>query len=174
MRRQENDMVLIAFVGELGCGKTLALTYLAWRNSNKGQAIYANYHLNFDFTMIDSPEKIEDMREGFFAGDELWSWCDSRVSGSNKNKVISAILLKSRKRGINIGYTAQHLSQVDKRMRNITDFIALPQLTPNETECRLRIHHAVSGQMIRMYRFKTAPIFQMYSTNEEIKDLSWA
>jgi len=330
-------MVLIAFVGELGAGKTLALTYLAWRNYNKGQTIYANYHLGFPFKLIDSPEKIEEMREGFFAGDELWNWCDcvsddtkimthndainvsdcinanpvqsvcfdtmkiensnishvlkrlpeknekiillktstkslkasknhrlfkfdglqlresllkdlkagdyiltadavnpaikkeygkfseidymrkimnssmllekitsireirpkgylydlsvpshenyiangivvhnSRVSGSKKNKLISAILLKSRKRGINIGYTAQHLSQVDKRMRNITDFIAVPQLTPQETWCRLRVYHAISGQLIKMYKFETAPIFKMYKTEEEVKDLSWA
>jgi len=99
---------------------------------------------------------------------------NSRVSGSKKNKLISAILLKSRKRGINIGYTTQHLSQVDKRMRNITDFIAIPQLTPQETWCRLRVYHAVSGQLIKMYKFETAPIFKLYSTNEEVKDLSWA
>lgn len=167
-------MVLIAFIGELGAGKTLALTYLAWRNYNKGQTIYSNYHLSFPFKMIDSPEKIEEMREGFFAADELWSWVDSRMSGAKKNKVISSILLKSRKRGINIGYTAQHLSQIDKRVRNITDFIATPQLSPNETMCRLTIYHATSGQIIKMYKFKTAPIFKMYSTEEEVKDLSWA
>jgi len=101
-------------------------------------------------------------------------WLDSRMSGAKKNQVISKILLVSRKRGINIGFTCQHFSQIDKRIRNITDFIAMPQLSPNETKCRLRVHHAITGQLVRMYRFDTAPVFKMYSTNEEVKDLSWA
>jgi len=167
-------MVLIAFVGELGSGKTLALTYLAWRNFNKGQKIYANYTLAFVHTFIETLEQIDGMEEGFFAADELWSWLDSRLSSSKRNQTVNAILLKSRKRGINIGFTAQHFSQIDKRVRNITDFIAIPQLNANETECRLRVHQSTTGQLIRMYRFKTAPVFRMYSTNEEVKDLSWS
>ena len=65
-------MVLMGIVGSLGSGKTLALTYLAWRNWHlKGRRIFSNYNLyGFPFTKVDAIPSIERMQNGFFAGDE--------------------------------------------------------------------------------------------------------
>jgi hypothetical protein len=164
-------MVLICFEGELGAGKTASLTYFALRNYQKHRKIYANYHLNFPYTAVTSIEQIEDMREGFFAGDELWLWLDSRSSGSQKNKAISAILLKSRKRGIQIGYTTQNFHQMDRRIRHITDFIATPTLNKHETKCSILVWSHPAMRLVKVYKFKTHEIFPLFDTNEEIKEL---
>jgi len=164
-------MVLIGIVGELGAGKTLALTFMAYRNYMKGKKIYANYHLKFPSTLVRDIEQINDMKEGFFAGDELWLWLDSRVSSSKKNKVISSILVKSRKRDVQIGFTAQGLHQIDKRIRTILDFVATPMLDKNEKICKLPIYTFPYGSLVKMYRFPTEQFFNLYDTKEEISPL---
>lgn len=64
-------MVLFAIVGELGAGKTLALSYLAWNNwFKKGRRIFSNYDFyGFPYTKVDSIPDLEKMQSGFFAGD---------------------------------------------------------------------------------------------------------
>ena len=155
----------------LGAGKTLSLTYLAIRNYAKGRKIYSNYKLKgIPFTPVTTLEQIENMKGGFFAGDEFWSWIDCRCSGAKKNKLISSILLKSRKRDVHIAYTLQGFHQIDKRVRTITDFVAIPMLSPNEKFCRLAIYNQAK-QLIKMYKFKTAPVFKFYDTKEEVASL---
>ncbi len=164
-------MVLMAIIGGLGAGKTLCLTYLAWRNYRKGLKVYANYELNFPYIHVKTINDVLNMKEGFFAGDELWFWCDSRASMKKKNQVIGNFLLTSRKRNVNFAYTTQTFGQVDVRIRRVTDFIALPQLTVNEDICRLMIFSYPSLNFIRMYKFRTQPIFELYDTKEVIDAL---
>jgi hypothetical protein len=61
---------------------------------------------------------------------------DSRASGSKKNKFITPILAKSRKRGIQIAYTVQYFKQIDIRIRTVTDFICI-QI--GRASCRERV-----------------------------------
>jgi hypothetical protein len=164
-------MVLMAICGNLGAGKTLSLTYLAWRNYRKGLKIYSNYELSFPYEPINNINDVLNMNDGFFAGDELWHWLDSRASMSKKNSVIGNFLLTSRKRGVNFAFTAQSFGQIDIRIRRVCDFLALPQMNANETVCRLIIFTYPSLTPIRTYKFRTAPIFDLYNTNEVIDSL---
>lgn len=165
-------MVLMAVLGELGAGKTLAMTYFALRNYWKGKTIYANYMLKkIPFTPVTNPEQITTMRDGFFAGDELWVWADSRKSGSKSNKFITPILALSRKRGINICYTVQYFKQIDVRIRTVTDFIVMPRLNESESVCRAFVYASPAMELQRVFKFKTAPIFDLYDTREEIGTL---
>jgi len=66
-------MVLMAVIGSLGAGKTLALTYLAWRNYRKGLKVYSNYDLKIPYVPVKSTKDVLKMKEGFFAGDEKMS-----------------------------------------------------------------------------------------------------
>ena len=100
----------------------------------------------------------------------MWTWADSRLSGSKKNKFLTLVLAKSRKRGIHIGYTAQYFKSIDIRIRNVTDFLAFPQLNAPETFCRLYVYSNPSMQMVKLYRFKTAEIFPLYDTSEEVEE----
>lgn len=152
----------------------------------KGRNIFTNYVLKFPVIPPDlveegqkvpivipirSIKQIEEMREGYFAGDEIWSWLDSRVPIAKRNRVVSGILLKSRKRGIDIAYTTQSFHQVDRRIRSITDFLAVPFLNVNETICRIQVYTYPAISPVRQFKFPTAPIFELYSTNEEIEPL---
>ncbi len=150
----------------MGCGKTLALTYLAYRNYLKGMKIFSNYWLLFPHVKIIKTSQLEKMREGFFAGDELWLWIDSRVSASKKNRVVSRILLSSRKKDVHFAYTTQSLQQVDVRIRRCTDFIAYPMMTPREDWCRLLIYSNPSLSYVKQFKFRTVKYFPMFDTRE--------
>lgn len=168
-------MVLVAIIGELGCGKTLGLTFLAWHNANRGKKIYSNYKLvDIPHTYVDKTEDIDDMHNGFFAGDEMWLWLDSRSSHSKRNKFISSILIKSRKRNMEIVYTTQSFYQIDVRIRNITDYIVTPVMSRSGSTCKLMWYTKGSfylNKPIKIIRFNTKPFFAMYDTTEEIESI---
>jgi len=169
-------MALIGIVGELGMGKTLTATYLTWRNYYyKKRRVFSNINLyGIPFTKIDSIQDFEKMKKGVFLGDELWLWIDSRCSQSVKNRVTSTILLKSRKRGLTIIYTAQAFSQIDRRVRTITDFLVYPLLNRDNTICKaviFRGSNPTPQSIIRTLYFRTEPIFKMYNSNEEVEPL---
>lgn len=188
-------------------GKTLSLTYQALRNylymkdckkchtrfniddtgnrcSQCGNddisdiTIYSNYNLNFPHQKIESFEDFEHMQDGFAALDEFWIWADSRESMGKKNKLITAILVKSRRRSIEIGYTAQHQRQVDVRVRRVTDFIARPVINKQRGLCDLYIFQYYDDPVpfrtenfIKRFRFKIEPVYNMYNTLEDIGDI---
>lgn len=104
----------------------------------------------------------------------LWQWADSRMSGSKKNKFITMILAKSRKRGINIAYSVQYFKQMDIRIRTVTDFVAIPRLNSKETICRLFVYTNPTWVLQRVFTFRTAPIFELYDTKEEVEDFGFS
>jgi len=170
-------MVLFCIVGELGAGKTLALSYLAWNNwFKKGRRVFSNYEFfGFPYTKVKSLPDLDNMKSGFFAGDELWTWLDSWEGKDEKKRMISSILLKSRKRDITIAYTTQTLQQIVKRIRDVTDFIAYPIMSPDETYCRLEIFRGPKvspATRINPARyFNVQPVIAMYNTYEEIQPI---
>ena len=173
--RVANIMTLMAFIGTLGSGKTLGLTYWAARNYARGKTVYANYRLNFPFIPVTTPEQIEDMQEGFFAADELWTWADSRKIFSKQKRFVTPILSKSRKRGIEIGYTVQYFKQIDKRIRQVTDIVVMPQMDGNDPpqRCSFYIYEMPVMKLIKVIKIKTFPIFNLYDTNEEVSELDF-
>lgn len=169
-------MVLFGIVGELGAGKTLSLTFLAWKNwFYRRKKLYSNYHLyKLPYIYVDTIEKLDMMREGFFVSDEFWLWIDSRTTRSRMNKVVADILLKSRKRGLTYCFTAQLLDLLDKRVRKVMDFSAYPILNPNETVCKtsvFRTGYPKNANYLRTFYFKTGIIFTLYDHREEIETL---
>lgn len=166
-------MVLMAIVGELGAGKTLTMTYLVWRHwYYKKRKIYSNYTLyGIPFTLVNSLQDFEKISDGVFAGDELWSWADSRLSQKSRNRFISTILLKSRKRGLTVLYTTQSFDQIDKRIRKVTDFVAYPIINRTGEICKTLLFKGskpTPNNLLQTLYFKTKPIFSLYNSNEEI------
>ena len=113
------------------------------------------------------------MSSGIFAGDELWTWLDSWEGKSEKQRLVSSILLKSRKRDITIIYTTQTMQQITKRIRDITDFIAYPVISVDGTYCRMEIFRgpkvSTATRINPARYFNTEPVIGMYNTYEEIK-----
>jgi hypothetical protein len=162
----------MGIVGELGAGKTLTLTYLGLRNYIKYQGtrtIFANYHLKqVPYTYVPNPEDIDEIRSGIFLIDELWLYCDSRLSSSGRNKFVTKVLLKSRKRDLDILYTTQSLGQVDVRIRRISDFIAIPSFNEQTGKTIVRLYTHPSGYLLKVLKFDGRKIFPLYDTSEEI------
>lgn len=173
-------MVLVGIIGELGAGKTLALTYIGFKKMREGRIVYSNYHLKSPYfkkyNFVESAKQIEDMNKGIALMDEFWIWLDSRESTKQRNKIISGILLKSRKRDIDILYTSQSIMQMDVRVRRVTDFIIKPVLTHNEKVCTLYYFRAYNFYMglthpEHVARFYAPYVWKMYDTREEIQAL---
>jgi hypothetical protein len=165
-------LTLIGIIGDLGSGKTLSLTYFGYRAYLKQRTVFTNMNsLVFKNILTKTILDLDDMRSGFAGLDELWLWADSRLSPSLKNRISSMILLKSRKRDLDICYTTQHWMQIDCRIRNVTDFIVMPELSGNETFCRIRILSYPYLATVKTIMYRTEPFFKMYDHTEEIEPL---
>lgn len=104
--------------------------------------------------------------------DELWLMADARTSRATKNRIVSNILAKSRKRSLTIAYTAQVISSIDNRIRTITDFLSYPIMSPEEAVVKAVIFRgskANNGSYMKTLYFQTKLFFEMYSTEEEIE-----
>lgn len=196
--RSSVNMVLVAIVGELGIGKTLTLTYLAWNNwFYEKRKICSNYTLyGIPFTPIKTIEDLKAMipaetptldellniQEVFFAGDELWRWIDARCSVMEvsererkkiKNKLITDILAASRKAFVTIAYTTQTIGQIDKRIRQVTDFLVYPLIKGNFIcqACFFVGPNPSAHSIDKDIRFYCEPFYAMFNTYERIKPL---
>lgn len=203
-------MVCIAIVGEPGSGKTATLAYMGMMYYQQGYKIHANFELflpqpdGSKRTICHSIRTYRDfnnIRNGYFLGDELWSWIDARMSMSDANMFLSDILLKARKRHFNLINTVQHLSQLEKRIRNITQYIIYPKsiITDPETGERVEIKqdllhpidmlpylpyttiHAfvtvpdpitgIYDKVVNEFEFPLASVASVYNTDEEVEEL---
>jgi hypothetical protein len=120
----------------MGSGKTLSMTYFAHKHYLKGIEIFANYGLLFPYKPIDY-EKIKNLDVEFENAavciDEIHVFIDSRSSMTKVNRMVSYWITQSRKRNIKaFMYSTQHIGQVDKRLRDNTDYFVL---------CKRIIHH---------------------------------
>jgi hypothetical protein len=119
--------MIIAITGRMGSGKTLLLSYLAKCNFDRGLDIVSNYRLTFPHKIITKKDII-----GYTKGkgelsncavliDECQIMLDCR--SHHKNQIVSYWLLQSRKRSVSIYYTTQQFFNVEKRLRENTDYI---------------------------------------------------
>lgn len=60
------------------------------------------------------------------------------------------------------------------RIRTVTDFLAIPSLNSKESIATLSIYSNPAGVLQQRYRFRTAPIFNLYDTREEVEELDIA
>lgn len=160
----------------MGSGKTLALTYLAYINwAKKGKTIYSNYNLyGIPHYLVDTLLKLENMKLGVFVADEFWLWLE-RFSGATKSKLVSDILLKSRKRGLHYYFTSQTMNQIPPKIRKVIDYVAYPIMNPSETLVKLLIfqgNNPSNSSILKTLYFYTRPIYRMYSSIEEVAPLS--
>lgn len=168
-------MVLFDISGALGAGKTLTLTFLGFKNWwFRRKPLFANYHLfKLPYIYIDSIGRMDQMREGFFCGDEFWLWMEA-LEKARKNKIVQNILLKSRKRDLTYAYTAQTLEQLKPRVRKVTDFTALPILNVQETVCKVavwRTGYPTNGTYMKTFYFKTEVPMMLYNHREEVQEI---
>jgi hypothetical protein len=149
--------------------------------------IYSNYHLRrIDYQYI-TPELeegeskkhsaeeliaiIDNVRRGFLAFDELWYMLDSRSSFTKQNRIVSKMLLKSRKREIKLGYTSQDFIQTEKRLRRVTDVIGFPTYDKYKHLCILEFRNPKNpADLYKTFKINARAVYPFFFTREEVKE----
>lgn len=189
--------MMIGVVGSPGTGKTMTMTYIGLKYFTQGKTLYSNYKLQDQdnreiSTLIKAEKDFALMKNGVFLGDELWKWNDARELKGGKKKFVNDSLLVFRKRGIKeVVYTTQNINQIDKRVRENTDYIVIPVLSIIYNNRKVRIHQSilkpvnydkylrymyidafvfdVMGELTEKFSFQVNPLAEFYNTKEEIE-----
>jgi len=120
--------MISVFSGNLGAGKTLAMSIMTYINYLQGALIYANYMITgYPVETITNTYTLKTMTKAWkvFALDEWWLTLEARTSG--KNIDLSRKILQFRKRSIDCYATAQTIASLDTRMRMVTDLNIFPE-----------------------------------------------
>lgn len=133
----------IGIIGNLSAGKTLIAVYLAMQQN---KAIISNCRLNIDYeylpdesfirwykTVLDQKDTLRGMYIKRKYGNKCWlldeahNLLNARLAGSDINELITQMLRFLGKINCDIIYTSQLFkSDIDKRLREITDIIIEP------------------------------------------------
>ena len=169
--------MICGFIGKMGSGKTLSMVREVCKYKAQGFTIYSNFHLNFPYEPLDFDELFnmaesqESLHNVVILLDEVHIMLDSRSSMKKSSKVISFWLNQSRKQGIKIFYTTQHLHQIDKRLRSATDFFCFCdgiKYLHKGKESFIVLNTLTDGENSRPERFLGNKFFKYYDTNEVI------
>jgi len=123
---QEFDIIIVGIFGrnnELGEGKTLLLSYLAYEFHKQlpKKPIYADYNLPFLEGQIHHINDFVKCNNCGMFLDDVIPIFDSRQSGAN---VLETWILNTcRKHKISLFYTSQLKGAIDGRLRKISNFI---------------------------------------------------
>lgn len=174
--------MLIGYVGRMGSGKTLSMVKYAYEKYKKGYTIYSNIKLNFPYKPYTLTDLLEyannstNFNNSIIIMDEAHIFLDSRNSGSKRSRMISYILLMSRKRNMHVIYTTQRFHQIDKRLRENSEHINLCSFkkhkrTGIEYIRNIIITYLEVGQTMRAIVFKAKPYYKLYDSYEVVKNL---
>lgn len=160
--------MLAAIVGPMGGGKTCLMTYLLYKDlKERDRIILANYGVRFphqalDFTTLLDAKNVQ-LINATVGIDEAWLFFDARASSTKRNRMVSHVLLQSRKRSVDVYVTAQAFKQLDLRFRQNCDYVVLVRMRKDHIFGR--IFNRDTGRWTKML-VNAAPIFSLYDTNE--------
>ena len=191
-------MVNIILAGNLGAGKTLAGLYFSldlcriqYKLGNTDYSLFSNLSLNIpesynvNYSKISSYDDINDeMKNGVVLFDEMWKWCDARLSGSNQNRFLSSWSIITRKRKLDLITTEQDEKQLDKRIRRIMNLLGYPLQKHYDPVLSEKVgRDTFKTTEVELYRvnpskfyptiikFSNYPLFPLYDTTEEPQEL---
>ena len=170
---------IMAIVGAMGAGKTLLASAMALR-LKPFYTIIANYDLRIrEYDIL--PENVSDLMftaekvkgKKLMVIDEFHIFSDSRLSGSHQNVLMSYFVTQTRKQDIQLIYTTQQFGQVDIRIRDNTDVMAIPDYDSATDTMNVvyMVKDWFSGQFktSHMKQYKNLkPVFDIYSTKQLI------
>lgn len=117
--------MLIGVIGQKGSGKTLFQSVLGnYVHQKTGLPLRANYALR-NSEPVKTTKDIWLLRNEIFCFDELWITMDGRFW--KENAELSYWIMQIRHRDILVIYTAQHRSEIEKRVRLATDLFVIAQ-----------------------------------------------
>lgn len=167
-------MVRFCAFGPLGSGKTLVAVKEAYRYHLKypSNKIYSNVPLDRAF-FGDSYVPIKSARDLFSINepcflllDEAWSIADSRSFQAPENKALGMLLLRSRKLDWTVALTEQWYTQVDLRIRFVTDLWILPQYYKKQTILQEDIYDLFANFISSRF-YDASNFFDLYDTTQD-------
>jgi len=128
-------LVLWAITGDLGSGKTILCVELAKQYHNS-IPILSNFKIKYPNCNLINPEDLISMKysKAIIFLDEAYTWLESRMSERKLNIYCDYIIFQSRKRGLDVCITAQLLSTIDVRFRNLYNVLVIAQKTEKRFE----------------------------------------
>lgn len=165
--------MIIGSIGNMGAGKTLSLVVMGYKLNNrlKNPHIVSNFHTKITDQQINDPKQLDEVsqeKSGIQILDEIWAWADSRKS--QNNDLFNEMIINSRKRGWIILYSTQDLHMVDKRLRNNTDYVIMPEhysRTGKNDVLKVRIVDKY-GDVVNQLKVNADKFYGIYDTSEEV------
>lgn len=184
--------MIILFIGQVGSGKTLSMTWEGWQYYTQGYQVYSNYSLTFpEFPGCKKPilltKKLFDtmikekhqLQNAVILLDEIHIWIDSRGSMEKKRKGITYFILQTRKRNVRLLATTQHPHQVDKRLRDSVDILSFCSNMSNKSSLvkdpntkvmimQQSVFQWREGMKPKVRVLHANPIYKLFDTKEMI------
>lgn len=121
------DELVIGWFGRMGAGKTLNMVKWAVLFSElTGRKIYSQIKINHkNWISFSDFRELEEVRHAIILFDEIHTLFDSRKWDSKLQQKFTYWFTQTRKMYNTIFYTSQTLDQLEKRVRNNTQFVVL-------------------------------------------------
>ena len=175
--------MLIGIQGGLGAGKTILLVKYLIGDFYKGYTIFSNFKLdNIEYNklnveaMLENEQREVNLTNATLGIDELTVFADCRISASKMNRWISYMVLQSRKRSVDLYYTTQNFSMIDKRVLNHTHIQVIAQslydnegnIIPHFKKYSVIDMRDISNIHIERFILDIRPYYDFYDTDEII------
>lgn len=137
--------------------------------------VASNFDVEYADYYLDNPKEMDELtseKPVIVLLDEVWAWWDSRKAMSNDD--MSDIVMNSRKRGCIILYTVQYLNMADVRLRQLTDYLIVPQhyesydIGLEHDLLILNVFETDDLERIRRFEINAEPFYGVYNTTEEV------
>ena len=163
--------MIVAICGGLGSGKTLLETRYGHKEKIKGKKIFANYNLNFKHEKVDLISLLEikpELENSAILMDEIYIYMDCRLSMAKRNRMLSYFVFQTRKLGVTLYFTSQHIGQVDVRLRNMVDILCICKQTIKKDWFKIDMVDYRQFPDIRQNTFiyNGSAYYNMYNTKE--------
>jgi len=115
----------VCFYGNKGSGKTIAMTYFAFKKYLEGYRVYSNYNLDFDHTLLRTIHDFTTIQGNgaVLLCDDFESWVSSKFRSNNEKKDMLEASLNFGKRNINYFYwSCKRAMEIDKTLRACVDY----------------------------------------------------
>lgn len=173
--------MIVGIIGNLGEGKTVGMVFLIKMllDETDINRVSSNFKLEYSDNYINNPQELdkrskknkEEDRTEIYGLDEVWSWMNAREAFNN-DKMIEVMINIRKRSGIAL-YTTQNLFQVDRVLRNNTDYIIVSKhyeaekFSLDRDMAELYIFDN-DLNLVNRLRYCPEPLYDSYDTDEEI------
>lgn len=158
--------------GDMGNGKTIFMTYIAWKNPDI--PVYADYKLNlpnFKPLEIDELLSLPD-EKALILFDEIDEYLNNRRSMSNLSLFLNTVMKQTRKRKLEVLGSTQLLDTIDSRFTRQTKLsvIALGELKEGKMFYDLIYKSMFGNNIVSLVVNKSdfEKLYDKYDTSEPI------